>query len=170
MSGPDAPGVAEPVQPLAVLDIDGVLADVRHRLHHLERRPRDWDAFFAAAAHDELLAEGAALAHRLAPRHEVLYLTGRPERIRGVTGRWLVQHRLPRGRLLMRPDRDRRPARSFKSEQVAALAQRRAVGCVVDDDPQVVALLREQGFRVELATWIPYARPLAQAQQDAGRS
>ena len=34
---------------VAVLDIDGVLADVSHRLGHVQRRPKDWDAFFAAA-------------------------------------------------------------------------------------------------------------------------
>jgi hypothetical protein len=36
-------------RPLAVFDLDGVLADVRHRLHFLDRRPKDWDGFFAAA-------------------------------------------------------------------------------------------------------------------------
>ena len=37
-------------RPLAVVDVDDDGVDVRHRLHHLRRRPRDWDAFFAAAA------------------------------------------------------------------------------------------------------------------------
>ena len=36
-------------RPLAVFDLDGTLADVRHRLHHIEGRRRDWDAFFSAA-------------------------------------------------------------------------------------------------------------------------
>ena len=36
-------------RPLAIVDIDGVVADVRHRLHHLDRRPKNWSAFFAAA-------------------------------------------------------------------------------------------------------------------------
>ena len=45
--------------PLAVIDLDGVIADVRHRLHHLKAKPKDWDAFFAAAArHDEAHPEG----------------------------------------------------------------------------------------------------------------
>ncbi len=37
---------------VAVFDIDGVLADVRHRLHHVAARPKDWDAFFGAAPQD----------------------------------------------------------------------------------------------------------------------
>ena len=42
----------------AVFDIDGVLADVRHRLHHVTARPKDWDAFFGAAPDDPPLREG----------------------------------------------------------------------------------------------------------------
>ena len=38
---------------VAVVDIDGVVADVRHRLHHVADRPKDWRSFFAAAADDE---------------------------------------------------------------------------------------------------------------------
>ena len=36
-------------RPLAIVDLDGVVADVRHRLHHLEGRRKDWGRFFAAA-------------------------------------------------------------------------------------------------------------------------
>jgi hypothetical protein len=71
-----------PPRPIAVLDIDGVLADVRHRLHHLESRPKNWAAFFAAAPRDPLLAEGAAVATHLSTDHELVYLTGRPEHCR----------------------------------------------------------------------------------------
>ena len=37
-------------RPLAVFDIDGVLADVRHRLHFLQCRPQRWERFFSSAA------------------------------------------------------------------------------------------------------------------------
>ena len=37
MSGEQAPAGDE--RPLAIVDIDGVLADVRHRLVHVQRRP-----------------------------------------------------------------------------------------------------------------------------------
>ncbi|OSC55567.1 hypothetical protein B5181_35860, partial [Streptomyces sp. 4F] len=47
--------------PVAVFDLDNTLADTAHRQRYLERRPRDWDAFFAAAPHDQPLAEGIAV-------------------------------------------------------------------------------------------------------------
>ena len=45
-------------RPIAVIDIDGVLADVRHRLHLVHDRPKDWVAFFAAAPDDPPLETG----------------------------------------------------------------------------------------------------------------
>lgn len=51
---------------LAVFDVDGVLADVSHRRHHLRGGRRDWAAFFAAAAGDGVLAPGLAMVQRAA--------------------------------------------------------------------------------------------------------
>ena len=46
------------------------------------------DAFFAGIADDPPLAEGLAVARTLADGHEVVYLTGRPERYRRATQDW----------------------------------------------------------------------------------
>ena len=40
-------------RPLAVFDIDGVLADVRHRLRHVEGPRKQWDAFFAVVVSEK---------------------------------------------------------------------------------------------------------------------
>src|SRR5689334_10366607 len=105
-------------RPLAVIDIDGVVADVRHRLRFLDRRPKDWDGFFAAAEHDLPLEVGLTLVRELAAGHDVVWLTGRPERLRKVTTAWLDRYGLPSGPMHMRGNRDRRPARTFKLGQV----------------------------------------------------
>ena len=76
---------------LAVFDIDGVVADVRHRLHHLDW-PVSWRGFFAAAGRDPLLPEGASLVADLAGQHDIVWLTGRPEWLRDVTADWLARH------------------------------------------------------------------------------
>lgn len=145
-------------RPLAVLDIDGVLADVRHRLHHVRSRPKDWAAFFAAAPGDFLLAEGSAVAGRLAADHEIVYVSGRPERCRRDTLEWLSTHGLPAGRLMLRRDGDRRPARQVKLEVVRGLAQAQQVVMVVDDDPEVCAEIRTAGLVAFQATWMQVDR------------
>ena len=161
-------------RPLAVFDVDGVLADVRHRLRHVERRPKDWDAFFAAAVDDPPLPEGVALAAESARECEVVYVTGRPERCRDDTLAWFRRHGLPEGTLAMRRAGDRRPARVAKPELLRRLARGRAVAVVVDDDAAVCAAYEKAGFRVLRATWMA-AEPAQQqelfaAQEAEGRT
>jgi phosphoglycolate phosphatase-like HAD superfamily hydrolase len=157
-------------RPLAVFDVDGVLADVRHRLRHVARRPKDWDAFFAAAVDDPPLAQGVALACESARDCEVVYVTGRPEHCRADTLDWFGRHGLPDGELRMRRPHDRRPARVAKPELLRALARGRVVAVVVDDDPQVCDAYERAGWRVLRATWMTAQPTLFEAQEAEGRT
>lgn len=157
-------------RPLAVFDIDGVLADVRHRLVHVERAPKDWGAFFGAAPDDPPLAEGVALALAAADDCEIVYVTGRPERCRSDTSAWLEQHGLPDGQLVMRRPRDHRPARLAKPELLKELSSARIVAVVVDDDPAVCDAYEAAGWRVLRATWADRSTVLEQVQEADGRT
>ncbi|MFL6129939.1 MAG: hypothetical protein ACJ73E_12850 [Mycobacteriales bacterium] len=157
-------------RPLAVIDIDGVVADVRHRLHLIESRPKRWDEFFDRSADDPPLDTGVALVRELATDHDVVWLTGRPERNRRLTEAWLAAQGLPDGTLLMRRDRDFRPAREAKREQLRRLRADREIAVVVDDDPEVVATLSRDGFPVRLADWLPHSSTLRKAQERDGRT
>ncbi|HEX6657847.1 MAG TPA: hypothetical protein VF065_07185 [Ilumatobacter sp.] len=140
-------------RPLAFVDIDGVLADVRHRLHFIERRPRDWDGFFAAAVDDPAHPEGIALVETLQADHEIVFLTGRPHRLAADTERWLAQQGVGGHRLVMRPERDRRPAASVKLELLKQLAGGRHVAVVIDDDADVIRTMRNAGYPTFHAAW-----------------
>jgi phosphoglycolate phosphatase-like HAD superfamily hydrolase len=153
---------------LAVFDIDGVVADVRHRLHHLHP-PRSWPDFFAAAAEDPLLPEGARLVNDLAGVHEIVWLTGRPAWLRDTTADWLARHRLPGTELHLRPGRDHRPARLYKVEVLRSLAARQ-VAAFVDDDPEVISAATTAGFAAVLADWQPRDSTLRDAQERLGRT
>jgi len=159
--------VNEPLA-VAVLDIDGVLADVGHRLVHLQRRPKDWAAFFAAMADDPVLEPGRDLAVQLARDHPIVYLTGRPRRYTDVTRTWLTRHGLPEGHLLERRDGDRRPARIVKPAMLGALARQVPIHLVVDDDEAVCEAYRQAGHRVLLATWAAQQPSLHEAQERDG--
>lgn len=152
---------------IAVFDIDGVVADVRHRLHHLDRS--DWRAFFGAAARDGLLPEGARLVADLAGSHDIVWLTGRPEWLREVTRRWLREHDLPAGELHLRPRGDYRPAPRFKVQVLHRLAGR-GIAAVVDDDEEVVSAALEAGFPAVIADWVPRSGTLRDAQDRQGRT
>lgn len=161
-------------RPLAIVDIDGVVADVRHRLHHVERRPKNWDAFFDAVGDDPVHPEGVALVKVLEEDHDVVFLTGRPRRIERTTQRWLRDNGMGAHRLVMRRGGDRRPAAVAKVELLRELAEGREVAIVVDDDALVVEALQRAGFAVLHADW-ETRRPaedaaLRDAQETDGRT
>ena len=157
---------------VTVFDIDGVLADVRHRLHFLQRRPKDWPGFFAAAVDDPLLTTGGEAVHEAAASSRIIYVTGRPERCRQDTATWLTGHDLPSGDLHMRPNRDRRPAVFYKAEVISKLSREHEIVAIVDDDDRVVTRLREMGLPVLHAQWMHGEQLdlLAQAQETEGRT
>ena len=155
---------------IVVFDIDGVVADVRHRVRFVEQRPRDWGRFFAGAAEDPVSEVGAGWARKAAAEHDLVWLTGRPEWLRAVTASWLDRHELPAGPLLMRGDGDYRPARDFKLAELRKLAARDQIVVFVDDDPMVVEAAAGAGFTASLADWLPRGRALAEAQETDGRT
>lgn len=159
---------------IAVVDIDGVLADVRHRLHFVRERPKDWGGFFAAARHDPPLEEGLETARRLAEAYEVVYLSGRPEHCRQDTLDWFERYGVPEGRLLLRRQGDRRPARLVKVDVLRRLSRDAEVVVLVDDDEEVGAAARAAGFDVLAATWMHEDREehdaLRAAQEADGRT
>jgi hypothetical protein len=161
---PDAP------RAIAVIDIDGVLADVRHRVGHLDKRPKDWRSFFADAVKDPPLQEGLDAARRLAEVYEVVYLSGRPEHLRRDTEAWFRRHGLPRGELHLRPRNDFRPARDFKLSMLRRFQERAPVAVLVDDDRDVLDTARRAGFDVLPATWMGAAPELHEAQEEDGRT
>jgi len=166
---PVSPSVPDGERPtIVVFDVDGVLADVRHRLRHVERTPKDWAAFFDAMDADGPLEDGIELARRhAADGHRIVYLTGRNEDYRAITSNWLARHGLPDGRLVMRRADDRRPARLFKPAALRRIAADGPVVSVVDDDDAVVAVLRRDGWPVVHATWMNADRDEQQSLFDA---
>jgi hypothetical protein len=155
---------------VAVIDIDGVVADVRHRLRHVERRPKDWDAFFAAAVDDPPLEPGVRRVLELSLDHDLVFLTGRPEHCRADTLAWLEAHGLGGWPVRMRRGGDRRPARQTKASELDRLSRRAVIALVLDDDPAVCEALRAAGYQVEQADWMTRPAALDDAQEREGRT
>lgn len=135
---------------VVVYDVDGVLVDASERM----RRARDsgdfWEAFLdpQLLALDKPVREMIERANRdIASGRRVVLLTGRPERLREATLEELRRFGLNVDgveALLMRGDRDRRPAYLVKpsllSEYLARTGGR--VEEVYEDDEKVARRLR----------------------------
>lgn len=167
---------------VAVFDIDGVLANVAHRLHHL-RGKKNWKMFFAEARNDARHSEGFALMKELAEEgHDIVFLTGRPEHCRRDTITWLqaalAEELADAGievtELRMRPKGNFGKSADTKAYMLKRLAEElaeegREIAVVIDDDPTVVAAHRANGFNVVHATWAVEDENFAHAQQQEGR-
>lgn len=161
---------------IAGIDIDGVLANPEHRLHHVAGRPKNWRAFFAAVSSDSRLEEGLAAVNDLVSAGvTIVYVSGRPEYLRAKTESWLRRQGFPDAPMYLRPRGDFRPAPVLKTEIYRRLSREFDVRVIVDDDPGVVQALRDAGFEVQHAQWFQPDSPaetaaLRHAQDDQGRT
>ena len=130
-----------------VFDIDGTLADVTHRLHHIKRKPKNWDKFFAASADDKAIAHICDLAHHLSAIKPVVFVSGRSDQVRRETEDWLEREVGQRGPLYMRKARDTRPDYIVKAELLDALMGDGYEPIMAfDDRDQVVKMWRAKGI------------------------
>jgi phosphoglycolate phosphatase-like HAD superfamily hydrolase len=129
-----------------LFDIDGTLADCSHRLRHIEKSPKDWDAFFGACDGDAPIEHICDLARIVALELPIVFVSGRSDQCRDQTEEWLKQNRLWSGYLYMRKHGDHRPDDIIKLELLERL---RGDGfnpiMAFDDRDRVVAAWRSAG-------------------------
>jgi len=128
-----------------IFDIDGTLSDASHRMHHIQKDPKDWDAFFDACADDPPHGHIVSLAVTLAKHTPIIFVSGRAERCRNATASWLARYGLG-GQLYMRADGDHAPDTDIKSAVLdLILAQGNVLIMAFDDRDSVVKMWRERG-------------------------
>lgn len=130
-----------------IFDIDGTLADCSHRLHHIQKTPKDWDGFFGDCHLDAPHPHIIGLAKDLHARSIVVFVSGRSDQCREQTENWLLNHGLPSGPLYMRKAGDHRDDDTIKIE---ILAELRVDGfdpiMAFDDRNRVVKAWRSAGI------------------------
>lgn len=131
-----------------ICDIDGTIADTSRREHLVP----DWDAFHADMENDPPFLDTIQLLSHLSGNYRVLMLTGRPEKYRTPTIRWLKRHEIYH-ELVMRPDSDFNKAPILKWN---ILCERFGgdegvlgnVFMVIDDQDKIVEHFRNKGLFV----------------------
>lgn len=133
---------------LRLIDIDGVLADDRHR-EHFSIAKRYFEYFNEERmAADEVWPEGKALVETLLANHpddDLAYLTGRRQDRRQVTEDWLDAAGFPISRLVMRRFDQTAPLALFKRDYMQKMLDSGNWDLVVlyDDDPEVIRVVQE---------------------------
>lgn len=133
-----------------IVDIDGTLANGDHRVRHLEKSPKDWDAYFQTCGGDSPIESICRLVRKLATCYDaqIVYCTGRREDCRSATENWLSCNGLPINvRLLMRADGDHRHDTEVKPELLRnAAIPFDDIWLILEDRNSMVKKWRELGL------------------------
>jgi hypothetical protein len=131
---------------IVIFDIDGTLADVSERIHHVRKTPKNWDAFFEGMSQDRAVRSIVRLCNLLhASGFKVILCTGRSEEHRAETVNWLNKQGVHYHQLLLRRDGDRRSDVVVKREMLVGIDKSRIL-FVVEDRSRVVEMWRSEGL------------------------
>lgn len=130
-----------------IFDVDGTVANNDHRVHHVENKPRDWDAYHSLMHLDTVHEPVVALARIIRGTYPLVFCSGRMERYRDLTVEWFKLNEVPFDGFYMRATDDLRDDVIVKRELLGLI---RADGWdpvfVVDDRSSVVKMWREEGL------------------------
>ncbi len=134
-----------------VFDIDGTVANNKHRSHWVMSKPKNWKAYNATMADDTLYEDVAWLYNNFYEQENttMIFATGREAVYHGVTLQWLIDRALFHHDLYMRNKEDYRSDYIVKVEILNKI--RRTWGepfMWFDDRQQVVDAIRAEGVRV----------------------
>jgi FMN phosphatase YigB (HAD superfamily) len=130
-----------------IFDIDGTLADNSHRLHFLKGK-KNWELFFSGLENDTLIRETAELFKELCAtkKYDMLLVSGRPNRYKVKTEKWLRLNGIYYQELFLRGDNDKRPDYIVKQEMLGEIRKNYSVEFAFDDKPQVVEMWKKNGI------------------------
>ena len=129
-----------------VFDLDGTLADVEHRKHHVRGKNRDWPAFFKECTDDGPNKPViAALLALKAAGHRIEIWSGRSDEVKAETLAWLEANGIDPALLTnMRPEKDYQPDDALKRQWLLAADTR--PDAIYDDRNKVVDMWRAEGI------------------------
>jgi len=133
------------------IDIDGTIADIEHRRHHVSNDNKRWKQFFDEMVNDPCIVPVASLAIAMHNQgFKIVFCSGRPDNYRAHTEHWLNDMvELPTYELHMRAAGDYRSDVIVKREILNDLRnQGYDFEFAVDDRQSVVDMLRSEGLVV----------------------
>jgi hypothetical protein len=140
--------------PSAIVDIDGTIADVKHRLAFLQEEPKDWEGFHKNCDTDEPIIPTIRLVNALSDSNwQIILVTGRGGENREMTETWLDKHDVQRDMLLMRQPGNFEPDVELKKRWLHMFRDGRlglwntaAPSIAIEDRKSVTDMWREQGL------------------------
>jgi len=138
-----------------IVDVDGTLAGIDHRLHFLDEKPKNWSQFHENCTNDKLNYWCYEIIEGLNSRGFLtLLLTGRGEEFRQVSESWLSEKKINYHKLFMRSFGDRRSDSIIKEEIYKKdIEPNFDISFVIEDRKSVVTMWRNVGLVCLQCNW-----------------
>lgn len=132
-----------------VFDIDGTLSNLKHRLHHIQKSPKDWKTFKELLPLDKPQEDIIWLTQVFKPHGYVVICSARDDTNRQETIDWLNQHNVHYDSIFMRKANDYRDDGIIKKELLNQIRNEFGEPYMwFDDRNRVVDSIREENVRV----------------------
>lgn len=103
-------------KPAIIVDMDGTLSDCSHRLHFVNTKPRNYDAFEAGCHADPVNEAVATVVNAMSLAANILIVSARMDGRKHLTVDWLDRNNIPYDGLYMRKQDDSRKDDVVKRE------------------------------------------------------
>ena len=136
---------------IVLCDIDGTVADIKHRLHYVKSEKKDWKGFFSNMEDDVVREEIKDLIiDHFNKGKTIIFLSGRPENYSRVTSEWLIKNGLGFAyTIIMRKGNDKRPDDQTKRDLFNEyFPDKEVISMIYDDRPRVIRIWQELGLKV----------------------
>jgi hypothetical protein len=133
-----------------IIDLDGTLANIQHRLPLIKQEKPDWKSFYAGIPEDSMNRWCKILIEAFEIKdYAIILVTGREltKQVYNDTTNWLTLHGVRYDMLLGRSPKDYRPDAEIKKEiYYNEIKPHFQVLFAVDDRQRVVDMWREEGL------------------------
>ena len=153
------------MKPCIIVDVDGTVADLTHRLHYVTNGNKNWKRFFRDVYMDSpiwpVIDTVKALNYTYGDMAQVVFVSGRSDVCRDDTEDWLC-HYFPdlEFELYMRPEGDYRKDTVLKKEILERLKEDRySPWLAIDDRADIASVFRAEGILTYLTSdWVENGR------------
>jgi len=132
---------------IVIFDLDGTLADIKHRRHYVENGNHNWDKFYETCVNDTPNMPIVEICRRLKGSGlEIAIFSGRSDVVKKETEDWLSNNHIEYDFLYMRPQGDYTSDHILKKKWLDEFEKKRMIMCVFDDRDRIVNMWRNEGY------------------------
>lgn len=149
---------------IIVVDLDGTLANIDHRLHFIKREKPDWDGFFKACVNDTPNDWCVKLIQAMdIVTYEVWIVSARSRTVEPETRKWILNALGPTCTPfieMLRAEGDYTPDDELKIKWLNESGLKDRILFVVDDRQRVVDMWRKEGLVcLQCYAWPEWKKP-----------